>query len=62
MFPELAVKASQAGQNVDANQRKNLIVFNNWVTGLKQTELDTIEIRKKAVQEILARRKDQAGP
>jgi hypothetical protein len=64
MFPNLPIvgsKASQKGMNVDAATRKNQMVFENWITGLKKTELDTIDIRKKAVQEILARRSDQAG-
>jgi hypothetical protein len=64
MFPNLPIvgsKASQKGMNVDAATRKNQMVFENWITGLKKTELDTIDIRKKAVQEILTRRADQAA-
>jgi hypothetical protein len=60
-FPDMALKASQDGMNKDARNRENWIAVTNWLTGLKNTQLDTIDIRKKAVQEILARRKDQAG-
>jgi hypothetical protein len=60
-LPLIGVKASQKGQNIDSARRKNMMVLENWLTGLKKTELDTIDIRKKAVQEILARRRDQAG-
>lgn len=56
--PDLAMKASQDGMSKDAANEENWRVVNNWLFGMKATELDTIEIRKKAVQEILARRKD----
>jgi len=61
LFPDIAKKASEDGMNKDALNRKHWIAINNWLSGMKLTELDTIEIRKKAVQEIIARRKDQAG-
>lgn len=61
LFPDMAKKASQDGMSKNKAQADNWRVVFNWLTGVKATELDTIELRQKAVQEILARRKDQAG-
>lgn len=61
LFPDIAKKASEDGVNKDTLNRKHWLAIQNWLFGMKLTELDTIEIRKKAVQEIIARRKDQAG-
>jgi hypothetical protein len=57
--PDLAMKASQDGMSKEDADAENWRTVFNWLNGIKATELDTIEIRKKAVQEILARRKDQ---
>jgi hypothetical protein len=61
MFPgTMADKFSQMGQPTDKIQAKYYREIMNWLTGLKATELDTLELRQKAWSEILKMRQDRA--